>query len=560
MNKYTTALISTFIGLLLVLAALVMLFTGESNLGTGEPFQIPAPDGAVLAGTYYPGSNEKLGVILLEGFGSDQVSMHSLANDFHLSGFQVFTFDFAGQGQSSGGLTFDNAQTDRLAKEVLALKANIASISDVPDMQVFLVGHSLGGRVALQSAILDPSGIKGLVLIGPQVNLESNQQAEFFTGTQDENLAWVKTLGPSIPATNILILSGELDDILPANSADVLLSRLVGKPTVTNGVKYVFETKTGFSREWLLFQAVFHNYEIYDPEVISAAVKWAQVESNIPQLSAIPVTDELRPWMWILGMAGILLTLFGIQNWLRASMRRMKREYHGLELKQIQPFLVRKALLWLAAVPLMLLLAGLSWLIPLDKPVFNLYYVAFIGGYGLLMLALYALGKVPRIFTKIKIGLGKNQVSVKRLGLAVGFNIILFFVLMYYGNSGWYQIPPAGERLLWAAIFTPFTALGFWIGQLEDDLIAHALPQEKTKRTILTLIGLLPFFLYLLLMLVLGSTSGLLGGLEGLMILFIVLRQGKITYHLTGIRWLSAVLQAVLLYLLVLPGGTLFKG
>ena len=544
----------------MALAALVVLFTGDANLGTGEPFLIPAPDGAVLAGTFYQGANEKLGVILLEGFGSDQVSMHALANDFHQSGFQVFTLDFAGQGQSSGGLTFDNAQTDRLAKEVLALKANIASISEISDMQLFLVGHSLGGRVALQSAILDPSGIKGLVLIGPQVNLESNQQAEFFTGTQDENLAWVKTLGPSSPAANILILSGELDDILPVNSADILLSRLVGKPTVTNGVKYVPESKTGFTREWLLFQAVFHNYEIYDPEVISAAIKWTQNESNISQQTSVPLTGELRPWMWILGMVGILLALFGIQNWLRASMRRMKREYHGLELKQIIPFLIRKTLLWLAAVPFMLLVAGLVWLIPLDKPVFTLYYVAFVGGYGLLMLLLYALGKVPRIYNKFKFSLSKNQVSAKRLGLAAGFNIILFFVLMSYGNSGWYQIPPVRERLLWVAIFSPFTALGFWIGQLEDDLISHAVPQEKSKRSFLTFIGLLPFFLYLLLMLILGSTSGLLTGLQGLLILFIVLRQGKITYHLTGIRWLSAILQAVLLYLLVLPGGTLFQG
>jgi pimeloyl-ACP methyl ester carboxylesterase len=559
MNKFYLALASTLVGLLLTLIALMVLFTGDAALGTGDPFQLVGPDGTSLSGTYYKGNNSQLGVILLEGFGSDQVAMRSLAVEFHQAGFQLFTFDFAGQGQSSSGQTFDNAQTDRLAREVLTLKANIASITGVSNMQLFMVGHSLGGRVALQTAVIDSSGIKGVVLIGPQVNLEINQQAEFFTGTRDENLEWIMSLSPTTPATDVLILSGELDDILTVNSADALLSRLTGKSTVNQGINYTGTGSVGFSRKWQSFQAIFHNYEIYDPEVIKAALVWTQTAANIPLSTSVTLTNELRPWMWILGMIAIFLCLGGIQNWLRSAMRRMKRDYHGLSIKQIQPFLIRKALLWLAAVPLMLLVAGLAWLIPLNKPVFNLYYLAFIGGYGLLMLLLYCFGRVPFIPQKIKFSLPDAHVSIKRLGLAVIFNVILFFILAYYGNSGWYQIPPSGERLLWVAIFTPFTALGFWIGQMEDDLIGHAVPNEKSKRTILTLIGLLPFFLYAILLTILGSISGLIGGLQGLVILAIVHRQGKITYHLTGIRWLAAVLQAVMLYLLVMPGGALFK-
>ena len=43
------------------------------------------------------------------------------------------------------------------------------------------------------------------------------------------------------------------------------------------------------------------------------------------------------------------------------------------------------------------ILGGLLFFIPLGKPVFNLIYVGFIGGYGILLLALYKRGKMPGV-------------------------------------------------------------------------------------------------------------------------------------------------------------------
>lgn len=59
-------------------------------------------------------------MILLEGFGSDQMTMTSLASEFARSGWHVFTFDFSGHGRSPSTLTFDNAQTELLANQALS--------------------------------------------------------------------------------------------------------------------------------------------------------------------------------------------------------------------------------------------------------------------------------------------------------------------------------------------------------------------------------------------------------------------------------------------------------
>ncbi|MDP3721845.1 MAG: hypothetical protein Q8R09_05225, partial [Anaerolineaceae bacterium] len=103
-------------------------------------------------------------------------------------------------------------------------------------------------------------------------------------------------------------------------------------------------------------------------------------------------------------------------------------------------------------------------------------------------------------------------------------------------------------------IFTPFTALGFWIGLHE----AQMLPQHRGAQTVLTLIGLFPFFAYTLLMAAIGSLSGMIGGLQGLIILWVVLGFGNLVQAIGRRPWITAICMAVLLYWLILPQGVLF--
>jgi hypothetical protein len=135
-------------------------------------------------------------------------------------------------------------------------------------------------------------------------------------------------------------------------------------------------------------------------------------------------------------------------------------------------------------------------------------------------------------------------------------------VCILFTRSGLFYVIPANQRLAWLLIFSPFTAIGFWIGDKEARLLNDYREASGKKLawagTLLTLIGLTPFILYTLFMGVLGSTSGMLGGVQGLLILVIVLLTGKILKHFIRVSWLIAILQAILLYALVLPQGVLF--
>jgi esterase/lipase len=105
----------------------------------GSSFLSTIPAGDRLVGTYYPGTQPN-GVLLLEGFGSDQVTMTSLSSEFAGSGWSVFTFDFSGHGRSPGTLTFDNAQTDRLAHQAIAALQQFTQLSGLKPSKSLLSG------------------------------------------------------------------------------------------------------------------------------------------------------------------------------------------------------------------------------------------------------------------------------------------------------------------------------------------------------------------------------------------------------------------------------------
>jgi hypothetical protein len=152
-----------------------------------------------------------------------------------------------------------------------------------------------------------------------------------------------------------------------------------------------------------------------------------------------------------------------------------------------------------------------------------------------------------------------KKLSGRRVIYTLEFNLAMLIILALYANSGWYAAPPGGVRLMWALIFTPFTALGFWIVQLDVDLISQNNPDTRISPALATINLLLPFFIYIIVLAFTGSTSGVISALQGVIVLSLVLLQGAITYRLTGQRWLTAILQALMLYLLILPTGALFK-
>ena len=143
-------------------AGLIFLFTGllgllalDCRLLIHQSLSLTSPEGTRLSAAYYPGFTSN-GVLLLEGFGSDQHMMRSLVRDLTASGLHVFTFDYSGHGASSGALEYDNASTDRLAGQVQTAMAEFQRVGGLDASQIVWMGHSLGARLALQSAVLGP--------------------------------------------------------------------------------------------------------------------------------------------------------------------------------------------------------------------------------------------------------------------------------------------------------------------------------------------------------------------------------------------------------------------
>lgn len=550
--------IGSYIALGTSLAFMVMGLVGLSfinqNFVNQQLITFNDPQGDELVGTYLPGTVE-MGVLMLEGFGSDQIAMRPAASIFRASGAHIFTFDFSGHGQSPGGLGFDNAATDRLANQVLAAKDTFQKQSGLSDHQIILFGHSMGARVALQSAVLDPQPPAALVLLGTQVNLEPNRQASFFTGTDDADLPWVQSLSAQNPKTHILLLSGSWDDILTPEAAQALQEKLLSEPE---------PGESGYVRRLTIIPNLFHNYEIYSPRLLKQAVTQLQELDVLNSQGPISLANYFL--FGALTLLGLLASLTTLAIAWQGQHQTSSMITTSVKITDDKKFLRSKMFLWLLALPVALLLTGLFFLIPLYLPVLNMIYVGFIAGYGILLLVLYRLGKVPGTQGKLALQStqepGSSFFKEDLFWIGLTLWVVILGVCILFTRSGLFYVIPANHRLAWLLIFSPFTAIGFWIGDWETSLL-KAFRVESGKRlpwagTLLTLIGLLPFILYTIFMGVLGSTSGMLGGLQGLLVLVIVLLTGKVMTHFLRTPWLIAILQAVLLYALVLPQGVLF--
>lgn len=113
------------------------------------------PDGAPKANLAY-----------VHGFG-DHVARHvSLAERCAKEGYAFFGLDLRGHGRSAGQRGFIASWDDYLA-DVAALIA--VARKGGPSLPVFLVGHSVGGVIAIDYAIRHGEELSGLVATAPEL-------------------------------------------------------------------------------------------------------------------------------------------------------------------------------------------------------------------------------------------------------------------------------------------------------------------------------------------------------------------------------------------------------
>jgi alpha-beta hydrolase superfamily lysophospholipase len=112
-----------------------------------------------------PDSEPRDTVILVHGAAEHGGRYGHVAERLAREGYAVYALDHRGHGRSNG----TRAMIDRLDQLVDDLGLFIARVGGRP----FLVGHSMGGAVALTYAIRHGDTISGLVVSGPAVATEA---------------------------------------------------------------------------------------------------------------------------------------------------------------------------------------------------------------------------------------------------------------------------------------------------------------------------------------------------------------------------------------------------
>jgi hypothetical protein len=225
----------------------------------------------------------------------------------------------------------------------------------------------------------------------------------------------------------------------------------------------------------------------------------------------------------------------------------------------IKRFLLVKLGLWLLALPILIVLFIIFIFIPIGVPVFNLIYVGFIGSYGILLTLLYSRGKVPGAEGALKIHIKVNKSLLnKKTMIGMLISLVLVSLSVIFANSGIYYVFPFNERFIWLIILTIITFPGFYIAQKESQYIMNSYSTKNNYLVYSTLIGYTPFIILLIFYLVLGSFSGMLGSVQGLIILFFVIIGGTLIMKISRNLLITTIFQAFLIQFLTLPTGVIF--
>lgn len=133
---------------------------------------LAAQDGTALYTQSWLPSEEARGVLVIaHGLAEHSGRYELLAARLVRAGFAVHALDHRGHGRSPGR----RANIDRFDSVVADLRALIDTARDQhPGRPVILLGHSMGGAIALTFALRSQEAIAGLVLSAPAVGVSAD--------------------------------------------------------------------------------------------------------------------------------------------------------------------------------------------------------------------------------------------------------------------------------------------------------------------------------------------------------------------------------------------------
>ena len=160
LSSLLTLLIMTFAFEALPLVAAVP----ASDRASMQSFQIPSHGSLLNAFVYLAaGAGPHPAVVLLHGFPGNERNL-DLAQDIRRAGWDVLFLDFRGSWGTPGDYSFTHSIEDTAAAVAYLRQPEVAKSLRLDPARIALLGHSMGGFLALQGGAADPT-ILGIGMI-----------------------------------------------------------------------------------------------------------------------------------------------------------------------------------------------------------------------------------------------------------------------------------------------------------------------------------------------------------------------------------------------------------
>lgn len=187
-----------------------------------EAIELVRPDRTALRGLRWrcPGGAR---AVVVHGLGEHAARQRNVAEFLARRGFDVVAFDHRGHGRSDGARGALRREDDLVDD----LAAVVDSTASAP---ILLVGHSMGGMVALRHALARPETVAGLVLSSPALDPALNLGQKLLLATMSR-LAPDLAVGNGLDASKIshdpAVVRAYREDLLVHDRITARLARFI---------------------------------------------------------------------------------------------------------------------------------------------------------------------------------------------------------------------------------------------------------------------------------------------------------------------------------------------
>ena len=158
-----------------------------------------AQDGLkLLERSWLPRGGPRAAVVIVHGYAEHSGRYHHVAERLVAHRYAVYAFDLRGHGRSEGARTFVRSLDEHAAD----LDGFLARVRErVPDVPLFLLGHSMGGTIVALFLTSGERALHGAILSGPALTLPG--------GISRVPQALLSGLGRFVPKLPLRQLGGE---------------------------------------------------------------------------------------------------------------------------------------------------------------------------------------------------------------------------------------------------------------------------------------------------------------------------------------------------------------